>query len=395
VKVVVPKEFFADERRVALVPETVAKLVKQGFEVRVQAGAGVEAYFPDALYQEAGAALASDPAALYAEADVVLKIQQLDVHPATGRHEAEMLREDAALISFLEPLSQPAVMDRLAARRITSFSMDAIPRTTTAQRMDALSSMATVAGYAAVLIGAAALPRFVPMLVTAAGTIAPARVFVLGAGIAGLQAIATARRMGAVVEAYDVRLAAKEEVESLGARFVSAADLTSADMQDAGGYAKEQSAEFLQKVKDMLKDRVKNSDLIVTTARIPGARPPLLVTEDAVREMKPGSVIVDLAADMGGNCECTEAGKLVLKHGVNVYGLVNPASRMPLHASQMYSRNIANFLVHLSEKDGSRLKLDFEDEIARESCITHGGEVRHRRTRERVEAWRQKQGGAR
>ncbi|MBI5838108.1 MAG: Re/Si-specific NAD(P)(+) transhydrogenase subunit alpha [Candidatus Eisenbacteria bacterium] len=390
-KVAVPKEFFADERRVALVPETVGKLVKQGYDIRVQTGAGERAYFPDEAYREAGATLVPDVAALFREADVVLKVQELDVNPGTGKHEAEMFREGGVVISFLEPLMRPAVMQQLAQRKVTSFSMDAVPRTTTAQRMDALSSQATVSGYQAVLIGAESLPRFFPMLVTAAGTIAPGHVFILGAGVAGLQAISTARRLGAVVEAYDVRPAVKEEVESLGARFVSA-DLTSADVVDAGGYAKQQSEEFLAKVKEMLKSHVKGSDLIITTARVPGIKAPVMVTEDMIREMKPGSVIVDLAADMGGNCEGTEAGRTVVKHGVTIHGLSNVPSRMPVHASQMYSRNISTLLQHLTDKENN-LKLDFEDEITRDSCITHAGEVKHARTRERVEAWKQK-GGA-
>jgi H+-translocating NAD(P) transhydrogenase subunit alpha len=391
VKVAIPKEFVADERRVALVPETVAKLVKQGYDIRVQAGAGEKAFFPDAFYKEAGATLVPDVTTLLSDADVVLKIQELGVHPETGKHEAEMLREGTVLISFLEPLMRPEVMNKLAERKITSFSMDAVPRTTTAQRMDALSSMATVAGYMAVLIGAEALPRFFPMLVTAAGTIAPGHVFILGAGVAGLQAIATARRLGAVVEAYDVRPAVKEEVQSLGARFVST-DLTDAAVVDKGGYAKEQSEEFKQKIREMLKEHVAASDLIITTARVPGVKAPVMVTDEMIRGMKPGSVIVDLAADMGGNCEGTESGKTVVRHGVTIIGLSNVPSRMPLHASQMYSRNIANLLQHLTEKEGNKLKLDFEEEITRDSCITHAGEVRNARTRERVEAWKQKGG---
>ena len=381
-KIAIPKEFVADESRVALVPESVGKLTKAGLAVSIQAGAGEKAYFPDAQYQEAGASLVTDPAALFADADLVLKVQPPAFNPKTEKHEVDLMREGAALITFLEPLINLDAVRRLAARRVTSFSMDAVPRSTRAQKMDALSSMATVAGYKAVLIGAAALPRFFPMLVTAAGTIVPARVLVLGAGVAGLQAIATARRLGAVVWAYDVRPAVKEEIESLGAKFVEM-DLGSKDTQDAGGYAKALSSDQHQKELELLAPQVALADMVLTTARVPGIPAPRLVTEAMVKQMRPGSVIVDLAADTGGNCELTEAGKVVVKHGVTLHGPVNVAGTMPFHASQMYSRNVLNFVQHLVREQ--KLVLDFEDEITRDSCITHEGQVRHSRTRERLE----------
>jgi proton-translocating NAD(P)+ transhydrogenase subunit alpha len=380
-KVAIPKEVGASERRVAVVPDSVRQLVKAGVEVRVERGAGDGAFIPDAAFSEAGAAI-EDAAALWAAADVVLKIQPPLPHPVLGKHEVELLREGATLICMLRPLGNLDTVRLIRDRRITSFSMDMMPRTTRAQRMDALSSMSTAAGYKAVLLAAAKVPRFFPMLVTASGTVAPSRVLIVGAGVAGLQAIATARRLGAVVEGYDVRPAVKEEVESLGATFVGPT-LDAKETQDAQGYAKALSAEAQRKGLEMLRARVRQADVVITTARVPGLPAPKLIPADAVAEMKPGSVIVDLAADMGGNCELTEAGGEVVRHGVTILGPVRLASTLPIHASQMYSRNITAFLLHLL-KDGA-LSFDWNDDITAGTCITHDGRILHAPTRERIE----------
>ena len=363
-------------------PDSVARLVKQGHEVLVETGAGERASFPDAAYQAAGAQIVGDPAALFGESDLVLKVGAPLCGPGAARDEVSMLRPGSALIGFLEPLMRPDVAVLLAARSVTSFSMELVPRTTRAQNMDALSSMATVAGYKAALLGASTLPRFFPMLVTAAGTIPPAHVLVLGAGVAGLQAIATTRRLGAVVEAYDVRPAVKEEIESLGATFVEL-DLGAKDTQDAGGYAKELSGDTHQRELQLLAPVVARADLVITTARIPGVPAPMLITEEMVKGMKYGSVIVDLAADTGGNCALTRAGEVVEANGVTILGPVNIVAQLPIHASQMYSKNVLNF-VGLLIKDGV-MTLNFEDDILKGSCVTHGGKIVHQRTRERVE----------
>lgn len=381
-KISIPKELAPLEQRVALVPDSVARLVKQGHEIRVETGAGQRASFADAAYQAAGAQIVSDPAALFGGADLVLKVGAPLCGPGAARDEVSMLRPGSALIGFLEPLMRPEVAAALAARCITSFSMELVPRTTRAQNMDALSSMATVAGYKAALLGASTLPRFFPMLVTAAGTISPARVLVLGAGVAGLQAIATTRRLGAVVEAYDVRPAVKEEIESLGATFVEL-DLGATDTQDAGGYAKELSGDTHQRELQLLAPVVARADLVITTARIPGVPAPILITEEMVKAMKYGSVIVDLAADTGGNCALTRAGEVVEVNGIKIHGPVNIVAQLPIHASQMYSKNVMSFL-GLLIKDGV-MTLDFEDDILKSSCVTHGGKIVHQRTRERVE----------
>ena len=365
-KVGVPKETAANERRVALVPETVGRLVKGGLAVLVERGAGSGAYCPDEAYGAAGATVVADRAALFGQADVVLKVQ------APAPVEVGLCREGAALVALFQPGADPALVQQLAARRITAFSLVLLPRITRAQPMDALSSQATVAGYRAVLLAASTAPRLFPMLVTAAGTLAPARVLVLGAGVAGLQAIATARRLGAVVSAFDVRPAVKEQVESLGARFL-AMDITES-AETAGGYAKQLSEETHRRELAFLAEQVKAADIVITTALIPGKPAPRLVTGDAVRGMKPGSVIVDLAAEAGGNCELTQAGTEVHRDGVTILGPLNLASTLPNHASQMYARNVASFLLHVA-RDG-RLNLDFSDEIIRETCVTHAGEVR-------------------
>ncbi len=368
-RIAVPKEIVPRETRVALVPETVARLVKSGLEVAVEANAGTAAMFLDDAYRQAGATLGADTRELYAGADIVLKVREPVMNDSLDAHEADLLREGATLIAFLGRDAQSEAAKKLAARRVTAFSMEMIPRISRAQKMDALSSMSTVAGYKAVLIGAAALGKFFPLLMTAAGTIAPARVFVLGAGVAGLQAIATARRLGAVVEAFDVRPAVREEVQSLGATFVGHELLDEAAVA-AGGYAKEMTPEQQARQRQLVADRLKQSDVVVSTAMVPGKKAPILIPEATVREMRPGSVIVDLAAEMGGNCELTQPGADIVRHGVAILGPINLAATVPVHASQMYARNIAALLQHLV-KDG-KLSLDYEDEITRDTCLVRG-----------------------
>lgn len=375
-KIAIAKEVEVSERRVALVPDVVARLVKQGLEIWVEAGAGERAFFSNAAYEAAGATVISDPATLWGEADVVLKVG-LPQEREDGQLEIDLLREGSVLIGFLNPLGNPVLMQRLAERKVTAFSMELIPRTSRAQSMDALSSQAGVAGYQAVLIAAAALPKFFPMLTTAAGTIAPAKVFVLGAGVAGLQAIATARRLGAVVEAFDIRPAVKEEVQSLGAKFVEVP--LEEDTVAEGGYAKEVSEAAKQRTQAVIAEHIKQSDAVITTAQVPGKKAPLLVTAEMVAQMKPGSVVVDLAAEQGGNCACTEAGKDVVWQGVTIIGPMNLPSFIPIHASQMYAKNISTLVQYLI-KDGG-LQLDFADDIVNSACVTHEGTIRNERVR--------------
>ena len=375
-KVGVPREVVPGERRVALVPDGVAKLVGRGLEVVVEAGAGVEAGFPDAAYVEAGARVA-DAAAAWG-ADVVVKVAPPGLGSDGLPDEAGRLREGATLIGFLLPLTSPRLVRRLAEGKATSFSMELVPRITVAQRMDALSSQATAAGYIAALHGALEVDTFFPMLTTAAGTIPPAKVLVIGAGVAGLQAIATARRLGARVKGFDIRPAAAEQVESLGAQFVG---ITMEQAETTGGYAKEVTEDQQKKEHELLHGLCAESDVVITTAQVPGRKAPVLITDDMVAAMRPGSVIVDLAAESGGNCSATKAGETVSVNGVRVVGMVNPASRLPRNASQMYSKNIFELLTHLLDEDNS-LPVDLEDEITRECCVTHQGEVVHARTRE-------------
>ncbi len=356
----VPKETTAGERRVALVPDVVAKLVKDGHEIIIEPGAGVAAGFPDAAYQRAGARH-GDPWSV----DLVCKVQK----PQSG--EVGKLRQGAALIGMLQASTNADLVRQLAERRVTAFSLELLPRITRAQPMDVLSSQATVAGYKAVLLAAETVPKFFPMLVTAAGTLTPARVLVLGAGVAGLQAIATARRLGAIVSAFDVRAAVKEQIESLGAKFLAMEEQVEAE--GAGGYAKELSADQHQRELDFLTRAVKDADVVVTTAAIPGKRAPILITKGAVTGMRPGSVIVDLAAETGGNCELTEVGKTIEQHGVTILGPANLAATLPLHASQMYARNVASFFNHVV-KEGT-LRLDFADAITTATCVSHDGKV--------------------
>jgi NAD(P) transhydrogenase subunit alpha len=364
--IAVPREVLPGERRVALVPETVKRLVGKKLDVVVEAGAGAGANASDDEYRAAGARVEASADALYATADVVLKIQP------PNADEIAKLREGSALICLSYPLSNPKLVKDINARKATLLATDMIPRTTLAQMMDVLSSQATISGYRAVLLAAEASPKLFPMLMTAAGTIAPAKVLVLGAGVAGLQAIATAKRLGAVVEAYDVRKVVKEQIESLGARFVN---IDVEDAAGAGGYAKEQSEEAKKKVADVLATHVAKSDAVITTALIPGKRAPILLPASMVHGMKPGAVVVDIAAEQGGNCELTKPGERIVVNGVTIIGERNLPSQMAVHASFMYSRNMDKLLNHLS-KDAT-LVLDTSDEITRGMMITRGGEVVH------------------
>jgi len=373
----VPRETHSDEKRVALVPESVTRLKQSGLDVVVQAGAGAAAGYTDGAFEKAGARIVADARTVLAS-DIVLKVRP-PTFEAGG--EVAQLKQNGVLIGFLEPLTSPRLLTALADRRVSSISMELIPRITRAQSMDALSSQATVAGYKAVLLAAGASGRLFPMLMTAAGTIPPSRVLVLGAGVAGLQAIATARRLGAIVEGYDVRPEVKEQVESLGARWVG---LAMEEAVGAGGYAKEVSAEAQQKALEHLKKLVAEADVVITTAAIPGRRSPVLITDEMVAAMKPGSVIVDLAAEGGGNCTKTRAGETVDVDGVIIMGPLNLSSTMPFHASQMYSRNLMTLLNHLV-RDGA-IQLNMEDEITAGSLVTHGGEIVHPRVRQTAAA---------
>jgi NAD(P) transhydrogenase subunit alpha len=365
-KVVAPRETAPGERRVAIVPDSAKALAKLGLELAVEAGAGVGAGVPDDAYERAGVRIVADRASLLGGADLVLQVQPPD------DDEIALLRPGSTLVSFLRPLDEPARAARLAERGVTSFAMELVPRITRAQAIDALSSQASLAGYRAVLLAAAALGTVLPMMTTAAGTIAAARVLVIGAGVAGLQAIATARRLGAVIEAYDTRPAVKEQVESLGARFL-ALPLDTSGAEDRGGYARAQSDEFLAKQRALLSERVRAADAVITTAQVPGARAPLLIEAEVVAGMKPGAVIVDLAAAGGGNCALTRPDEAVHAHGVTILGPTNLPSEAAVDASRVYARNLAN-LAALLVKDGA-LTVDLEDEIVRGALVTHEGRV--------------------
>jgi NAD(P) transhydrogenase subunit alpha len=375
----VPKESFPGEQRVALVPAVLPSLVKAECEVLIEAGAGEAALYPDAAYVEKGARIVGSRHQLFASADAVFQVLAPGANDRTGRIDLLLLRRDQVLIGFLRPLGSPETVQEIAATGAVAFAIEFIPRITRAQSMDALSSMATVAGYKAVLHAASILPRMFPMLMTAAGTITPARVLIVGAGVAGLQAIATARRLGAVVSAYDIRPATKEEVRSLGGRFVEL-PLEAADAQDKGGYAKAQDESFYRRQRELLARVVAESNVVITTAMVPGRKAPVLITAEMVAGMAPGSVIVDLAAERGGNCELTRAYETVVEHGVTIIGEVNLAGSVPTHASQMYARNITAFFLHLMHS-GS-LEVTLEDEITRETLVTRGGEVVHPRVRQ-------------
>jgi NAD(P) transhydrogenase subunit alpha len=374
-KVGIPRETWPGETRVALIPASVPALTKAGLQVVVEEGAGTAAGFPDAAYVAQGAAVA--PRRDVYQADILLQVRSAPGEPGS-------LRAGQTVIGFADPLGAPSEIAALAASGATLLSMELMPRITRAQSMDALSSMATIAGYKGVLLAAVALPRMFPMLMTAAGTISPARVFVVGAGVAGLQAIATARRLGAKVEAYDVRPAVKEQVMSMGARFVEL-PIESQDSEDKGGYAKAQDEAFYRRQREMMLKVVAASDVVVTTALIPGRPAPKLITAEMVEAMAPGSVVVDLAAERGGNCELTRPDETVVHQGVTILGPANPATLVPYHASQMYSKNILTFLLHLLGKDGATqaaVPIDPADEITRETLLTRGGQVVHPRVKE-------------
>ena len=375
----VPREIFPGERRVALVPGVVANLAKAGMEVAIEAGAGVEAGYPDADYANKGARILGSRGDVFGSSDIIVQVLCHGSNDQTGQADLPLLRRGQLLIGFLRPLGDVHTLQEIAATGATSFSVELMPRITRAQSMDALSSMATICGYKAVLIASDKLPRIFPMLTTAAGTITPSRVLIIGAGVAGLQAIATARRLGAVVSAYDLRPAVKEQVQSLGGRFVEL-PLEVADAQDAGGYAKAQDEAFYQKQRELLGKVVGESDVVVTTAVVPGKKSPVLVTKEMVAGMAPGSVIVDLAAERGGNCELTKTNEIISVNGVTIVGTINLASTVPYHASQMYAKNLTNFLVHIV-KEG-KLQLNMDDEITRSTLVTRDGEIANPRLRE-------------
>jgi proton-translocating NAD(P)+ transhydrogenase subunit alpha len=375
----VPTESYPGERRVALVPTVIPNLTKAGFEVLVESGAGAEAGSPDALYVEKGAKILPDRAAVFSSADIIVQVLSYGSNDVTGIADLPLLRHEQVLIGFLRPLGSVDAIQQIAQTGVTSFAVELIPRITRAQSMDALSSMGTICGYKAVLISANRLPKIFPMLTTAAGTITPARILVIGAGVAGLQAIATAHRLGAIASAYDLRAASKEQVQSLGGRFVEF-PIEAKNAQDARGYGTAQDESFYARPRELLSRVIAESDVVITTAVVPGKKAPVLVTRETVRGMAPGSVIFDLAAERGGNCELTRAGQTVVEHGVTIIGRINVASEVPYHASQMYGRNITAFLLHLV-KDG-KLRPDSEDEIIRETLLTRGGEIVNRRVRE-------------
>jgi H+-translocating NAD(P) transhydrogenase subunit alpha len=368
------------ERRVAMVPGALSVFNKTGIQILMEPGAGMAAGFLDAEYADKGVRIARSRAEVFAEADVMLQVRSLGANPETGASDLALIRPGQVVIGFGEPLTSGEAAQSLAGRRASFLAMELMPRITRAQSMDALSSMATIAGYKAVLIAADSLNRMFPMLMTAAGTLAPARVLVIGAGVAGLQAIATARRLGAVVSGYDIRAAVKEQIESLGARFV-VLDVAAEAAEDKGGYAKAMSEDFYRRQRDALAEVLAQNNVVITTAAVPGRKAPVLVTRDMVARMTPGSVVVDIAAERGGNCELTRAGEVVEANGVRIFGPVNLASAIPYHASQMYAKNIATFLKYLVNKEGN-LVLNRDDEIVKETLVTHEGEVVHPRVRE-------------
>jgi NAD(P) transhydrogenase subunit alpha len=375
----VPRESFPGERRVALVPAVIPNLAKAGLEFVVEAGAGAEAGYPDKLYADKGVKIVADRAAVFSAADIVVQVLCYGSNDRTGKADLPLLRREQVLVGFLRPLGSRETIQDIADKGVTSFSVELMPRTTRAQGMDVLSSMATICGYNAVVTAASTLPKIFPMLTTAAGTITPARVLVIGAGVAGLQAIATARRLGAVVSAYDLRPAVKEQVQSLGGRFVEL-PIEAKNAQDERGYARAQDETFYAKQRELLGRVIAESDVVITAAVVPGKKSPVLVTKEMVQGMAPGSVIVDLASERGGNCELTRAGESVVEHGVTIIGPINVASNVPYHASQMYARNISAFLLNLV-KDG-KLRLDAGDDIVRDTLVTRGGEVVNERVRE-------------
>ena len=375
----VPKETFPEERRVAMVPEIAGGLKKLGIEVIVEKDAGLAAGIPDRQFEEKGARIIASRDELFSTANVILQVQTYGVNIEAGGEDVGRMSSGQVVIGMVDPLSNPEQSAKIAEQGVSLFSLELIPRITRAQNMDVLSSMATVAGYKAVLLASVALPRIFPMLMTAAGTIAPARVFVVGAGVAGLQAIATARRLGAVVSSYDVRPDVKEQVESLGAKFIKI-DLDAGDAEDKGGYAREMDEEFYKKQREMMLKIIAGSDVVITTAAVPGRKAPILITEEMVKAMAPGSVIVDIAAERGGNCEATRPGEDVIVEGVTILGPTNLPATVPYHASRMFAKNVQTFLMNMI-KDGS-LEIDTDDEIVRDTLVAKDGRVVHPRVRD-------------
>jgi NAD(P) transhydrogenase subunit alpha len=375
----VPRESYPGERRVALVPAVIPNLTKAGFEVAVQAGAGAGAGYPDAAYVEKGAKILPDRAAVFSAADVIVQVLCYGSNDKNGKDDVPLYKRGQVLVGFLRPFGTAEVLQQIAQAGVSAFSVELMPRITRAQSMDALSSMATVAGYKAVLLAAETSPRIFPMMTTAAGTITPARVFIIGAGVAGLQAISTARRLGAVASAYDMRPASKEQVQSLGGRFVEL-PIEAQNAQDARGYGTAQDETFYARQRELLSKVVAESDVVITTAVIPGKKAPVLITADMVKGMVSGSVIVDLAAERGGNCELTRMEETIDVNGVTIIGTINLASTIPFHASQMYARNLMTYLTYMG-KEG-KLQMNMQDEITRETLVTHGGEIVSARVRE-------------
>jgi NAD(P) transhydrogenase subunit alpha len=375
----VPRETYPGERRVALVPAVLPNLAKAGMQVLLEAGAGAAAGYPDSDYADKGAKIAGSREEVFRTAEIITQVLCDGANDNTGSADLPLLRKGQILVGFLRPLGTRETLQEIAATGITSFAVELMPRTTRAQSMDALSSMATISGYKAVVLAADTLPRIFPMLTTAAGTITPARVLIIGVGVAGLQAIATARRLGAVTSAYDMRPAAKEQVLSLGGRFIEL-PIEAKEAQDARGYGTAQGEEFYRKQRELLGDAVAANEVVITAAVVPGKKSPVLVTKEMVSRMAPGSVIVDLAAERGGNCELTRAGETIVEHGVTILGQVNLASAIPFHASQMYARNLAAFLLNLV-KDG-KVQCNEADEIHRETLLTRDGEIVNARVRE-------------
>jgi NAD(P) transhydrogenase subunit alpha len=371
VRIAIPREVVAGETRVAIIPEMIPLMIRDKHQVVVETGAGHGAGFSDDEYVEAGAVIVSQPQALYEDSDLVIKVQPPAMHSSLQRHEAELIPEAATYIGFLAPLANRELIKMLMKRKITAFSVEYIPRITRAQSMDVLSSMSTVAGYKAVLLATGRMRKMIPLLMTAAGTIPPATFLILGAGVSGLQAIATAKRLGAKVEAFDPRPSVREQVKSLGASFVEME--MPEDVETAGGYAKEQSEQFLEKEREAIRARLPRVDVVISTAQVFGKRAPVLLTEAMVRDMRPGSVIVDLAAEQGGNCELTKAGETIERHGVSIMGPVNLAATVPVDASRMYSKNVTTLFKHLYPKPG--VMPDFADEIVKGCCITRAGEI--------------------
>ncbi len=378
--IAIPKEILPGENRVACIPDVAAKLIKAGYEVQIEKDAGLNSGFTDEQYVQAGAKVLDKVEELYSNADIVFKVQRPIDNPVTGKNEIDLLKKGTLLISFVYVLHYPEIAKKCAEKGIDLISMDMIPRTSLAQKMDALSSQANLAGYKSVLLTANELGKIFPLMMTAAGTISPAKVVIMGAGVAGLQALGTAKRLGAVVEVSDIRPSVKEEVQSLGGKFIEVE--TEENMQDSGGYAKEASAEFLQKQKEVIFKHVTEADIVITTALVPGKKAPVLVTEEMVKKMRPGSVVLDMATEFGGNCEISEKGKTIKKYGVTIIGEPNLPSLVPYHASEMYSKNILNLIQHIG-KEG-KVTLNLEDEIVKGSLITKDGEVINQRVKDLI-----------